>query len=349
MDALSPLYWKDGALRLLAQTRLPAEEAWLECSAVEQVAEAICVLDVRGAPAIGIAAAFGLVLAANDYSGNDGNQLAAAVERAAARLAATRPTAVNLFWAIERMKRRLAAVRQQPVEAIRRELLAEAEAIRSEDIAACRALGRLGAELLPARGTVLTHCNAGALATGGWGTALGVIRAAVEAGKRIRVFADETRPLLQGARLTTWELMRDGIEVTLICDNSAGELMRRGEIDACVVGADRIAGNGDTANKIGTYTVAVLAARHDIPFYVAAPTSTVDLALADGGGIPIEERDPEEVTTPRGLSIAPVGTPARNLAFDVTPAELITAIVTERGVACGPDFRPQLEQLLAPA
>ncbi|RME23713.1 MAG: S-methyl-5-thioribose-1-phosphate isomerase [Deltaproteobacteria bacterium] len=343
---LTPVDWKEGRLRLIAQTRLPAEFAWIEPKDVEEVARAIEVLDVRGAPAIGIAAAFGLVIAANAYGGDDAAGCLAAVESAAERLAATRPTAVNLFWALERMKKVARGLQAATAAGIRAALLEEAQKIRAEDIESCRRMGRYGAELLPDPCTVLTHCNAGALATGGYGTALGVIRAAVEAGKKVRVLADETRPLLQGARLTAWELMQDGIDVTLICDDMAGALMSQGLVHACVVGADRIARNGDTANKIGTYTVAVLARHHGIPFYVAAPTSTVDLSLSSGKEIPIEERAAGEVTEPRGVRIAPEGVKVRNPAFDVTPAGLITAIITEQGVARGPDFAPELERMV---
>jgi methylthioribose-1-phosphate isomerase len=343
---LSPVSWGENGVRIIEQTRLPDEEVWTELDTVEAVARAIRILDVRGAPAIGITAALGLALAAKLHTSDDTQELIAGVNQAADVLAATRPTAVNLFWAIDRMKRRLSQLASQDAEAIRTGLLEEAQLIREEDIQACQAIGRHGAELLPDQGAVLTHCNAGALATGGYGTALGVIRAAVETGKNIRVYADETRPLLQGARLTTWELMRDGIDVTLICDNMAGYLMRQGKIGACVVGADRIAANGDAANKIGTYSVAVLAHRHGIPFYVAAPTSTVDLSLASGDEIPIEEREDLEVTTPRGTCFAPDGTNVENPAFDVTPATLIRAIITEAGIARHPDMAEELKRLV---
>ncbi|HOX45835.1 MAG TPA: S-methyl-5-thioribose-1-phosphate isomerase [Myxococcota bacterium] len=345
---LSPVMWNAGRVRILDQTRLPAAEVWLELEQVDALDEAIRALRVRGAPAIGVAAALGCALAAHRFAGDDAERLRAAVARAADQLAATRPTAVNLFWALERMRRRLASLVGQPAGAIRQALLAEAESIRQEDLAACQAIGAHGAALLPQDATVLTHCNAGALATAGHGTALGVIRSAVAAGKRVRVFADETRPLLQGARLTAWELMRDGLEVTLICDNMAGALLGRGGVSACVVGADRIARNGDAANKIGTYGLAVLARRHAVPFYVAAPFTTVDLSVADGAGIPIEERAPEEVTCPQGVPFAPAGVRVWNPAFDVTPAELITALVTERGVIHGPDLAAGLRRLARP-
>jgi methylthioribose-1-phosphate isomerase len=323
-EVLSPLRFVDGRLELLDQRRLPAEEQWVACRTVDEVAVAIRDMIVRGAPAIGIAAAYGVAIGAAA-----GEHLPDVI----ARLAATRPTAVNLFWALKRMKHRAELDGGAGADAAA--LLREAIAIHAEDIAACRAIGRHGAALLP-EGTILTHCNAGALATGGYGTALGVIRAAVAAGKRITVYADETRPFLQGARLTAWELQRSGIDVRLITDNMAAALMRRGEIQAVVVGADRIARNGDTANKVGTYGVALAARAHSLPMLVAAPLSTVDLATADGHAIPIEERDPREVTHLAGVAVAPRGVAVRNPAFDVTPAELVTAIVTEAGVARAP-------------
>jgi methylthioribose-1-phosphate isomerase len=310
------------AVRLLDQRRLPAEEIWLELGTAREVEAAIRDLTVRGAPAIGVAAAYALAAEARRGAG------AAALAEAAERLARARPTAVNLAWAVRRMSRRLGAGADA--------LLAEAHAIRDEDEAACRRIGALGAPLLPPRARVLTHCNAGALATAGYGTALGVVRAAVEAGNPVSVFADETRPFLQGARLTAWELQRDGIPVTLLTDGMAGWLMARGEIACVVVGADRVAANGDVANKIGTYALAVLAAHHRLPFYVAAPWSTVDLETARGDAIPIEERADEEVLTLAGQRIAPAGVRARYPAFDVTPASLVTALVTERGVVRAP-------------
>ncbi len=331
---VEPIRWADGRLLLLDQSRLPAQEVWLELTDAADVAAAIKEMRVRGAPAIGVAAAYGVALAARTSQARDMAAFREDLEGAIALLRATRPTAVNLFWAVERM-RAVAAGCRTPDEA-RARLLAEAMAIQMQDVEANRRIGRLGAELVPDGATVLTHCNAGALATAGYGTALGVIRAVREAGKQVRVVADETRPLLQGARLTAWELVRDGIPVTLIADTAAGALMRRGLITCVVVGADRIAANGDVANKIGTYQVAVLAREHGIPFYVAAPTSTLDLSLASGDAIPIEERRPEEVTRLQGVPIAPDGVEVLNPAFDVTPAAYVTAIITERGVARPP-------------
>ena len=313
---------KKDVVRMLDQKRLPSEEVWLELTSADEVAAAIRDLTVRGAPAIGVAAAFGLAVDAR--RGADVAELRAAADR----LARARPTAVNLAWAVRRMTRRFGLGAD--------ELLAEAQLIRDEDEAACRRIGALGAPLLPPRANVLTHCNAGALATAGYGTALGVVRAAVEAGNPISVLADETRPFLQGARLTAWELHRDGIPVTVLTDGMAGWLMARGEISCVVVGADRIAANGDVANKIGTYSLAVLAAHHALPFYVAAPWSTVDLDTPDGAAIPIEERSSDEVVRIAGQLIAPPGVSARYPAFDVTPEALVTAIVTERGVVRRP-------------
>jgi len=309
-------------VRLLDQRRLPAEETWLELSDADAVADAIRTLAVRGAPAIGVAAAYGLAVEARRGAGS------ARLREASETLAYARPTAVNLAWAVRRMGRRLGLGAA--------EILAEAHAIRDEDEAACRRMGALGAALLPPRATVLTHCNAGALATAGYGTALGVIRAAVEAGNPVTVLADETRPFFQGARLTAWELHRDGIPVTILTDGMAGWLMSRREISCVVVGADRIARNGDVANKIGTYSLAVLARHHGLPFYVAAPWSTVDLATPTGRDIPIEERASDEVNVIGGVRIAPAGVSARYPAFDVTPAELVTAIITERGLVRAP-------------
>jgi methylthioribose-1-phosphate isomerase len=323
------LYDEEGDLvRLLDQRLLPAREEWLSLDGPEKVGDAIRSLAVRGAPAIGVAAAYGLAMAAR--RGAD----AARLRQIGEMLAGARPTAVNLAWAVRRMLQRAAL---GPAA-----LLAEAHAIRDEDEAGCRRIGELGAPLLPSGARVLTHCNAGALATAGYGTALGVVRAAHEAGNRIRVLAGETRPFLQGARLTAWELQRDGIPVTIVTDNMAGWLMARGEISCVVVGADRIARNGDVANKIGTYSLAVLASHHRLPFYVAAPWSTVDLATPSGEDIPIEERSGDEVLSLAGSRIAPQGVPARYPAFDVTPAALVTAIVTERGV-----LRPPLDRALA--
>ena len=325
--------WKDGAVRLLDQSRLPEKVEFLDCRDYQTVARAIRELRVRGAPAIGVTAAMGIALGAQSLRASGYDEFAKGVTGICEHLAATRPTAVNLFWAIERMKRTLAGLRGQPVVEIKRLLLEESQRILDEDIAMNRALGRHGAALVRDGQTILTHCNAGALATAGYGTALGVVRAAWEQGKKIRVLADETRPVLQGARLTVWELMQDQIPVTLITDNMAGALMRRGLIHLCLVGADRIAANGDVANKIGTYSVAVLAKAHGLPFYVAAPYSTIDLATPSGDQIPIEQRKPQEVTSIcGGPPVAPLGADVLNPAFDVTPAEYITAIITERGV-----------------
>ena len=325
--------WQDGAVRLLDQSRLPEVVEFLDCRDYQTVADAIRTLKVRGAPAIGVTAAMGVALGAQVINATDYSSFASAIVKICDELAATRPTAVNLFWAIERMKRKLESLRAQPVSAIKQALTMESQAILEEDINLCMTMGRHGAELIGDGQTVLTHCNAGSLATAGYGTALGVIRSAWEQGKKINVIADETRPILQGARLTAWELMQDQIPVTLITDNMAGSLMRQGKIHLCVVGADRIAANGDVANKIGTYSVAVLAKAHDIPFYVAAPYSTIDLKTKSGADIPIEQRNPHEVTTIHGSHpIAPKDVPVYNPAFDVTPAELITGIITERGV-----------------
>jgi len=332
---VSTVHWEDGAVVMLDQRLLPEREQYLRCETPAEVARAIKELAIRGAPAIGVAAALALALGVR-RSPASGAALGAEFAALCAELAATRPTAVNLFWAIERMRRRCAELLPAGDAALREGLLAEAQAIHAEDIAACRRIGDLGAELLPGRARVLTHCNAGALATAGYGTALGVIRSAARLGKLEHVFADETRPVLQGARLTAWELLRDGIPTTLIADNMAGHMMARGEISAVVVGADRIARNGDVANKIGTYTLAVLAREHAIPFYVAAPVSTIDLQTPSGDRIEIEERAADEVTHHGGRRLAPAGVGVRNPAFDVTPARFVTAIVCERGVARAP-------------
>jgi methylthioribose-1-phosphate isomerase len=300
---------------------------------------------VRGAPAIGVAAAFGAAFGARDVAADDFETFWPPFEEVCAHLAATRPTAVNLFWALDRMKAYARANRNLPLDELKLRLLDEAAAIAQEDDRINRTMGRFGEPLIPQEARVLTHCNAGALATGGYGTALGVIRAAVEAGKKVAVLADETRPFLQGSRLTAWELARDNIPVTLICDNMAGYLMSKGEIDCVIVGADRIAANGDVANKIGTYTVAVLAKEHGLPFYVAAPISTIDFSIPDGSHIPIEERDAREVTHSGDRRMAPEGIAVRNPAFDVTPARLVSAIITERGVVRG-DYLQGLRELV---
>ncbi len=328
--------WHRNHVRLLDQRRLPEELVYLDCADYQDVADAIRTLAVRGAPAIGIAAAMGLALGAATLAAASPDEFQSGLSKIADDLASTRPTAVNLFWALDRMKRVAAEHRHLDRKALVERLTQEAQAILEEDVAMNRTMGAIGATFIHDGNTILTHCNAGALATGGYGTALGVIRAAWGSGKRIRVVADETRPVLQGARLTAWELMQDGIPVTLITDNMAGALMRQGRIQACIVGADRIAANGVVANKIGTYSVAVLARHHNLPFYVAAPTSTLDLSLRSGADIPIESRNALEVTRVNGrATIAPAGVDVVNPAFDVTPAELITAIITEKGA-----FRP---------
>ena len=331
--------WTNEGVRMLDQRLLPNEEKYLTLRSYEEVADAIKKMVVRGAPAIGVSAAMGLALGASQSVGTSVADLEYDFDFMCKVMAATRPTAVNLFWAIERMRRALAKAKTgtSDVEQVKQRLVDEALAIFQEDIDSNRALGRFGAELIPDGATVLTHCNAGALATAGdYGTALGVIRGAIDAGKRVAVIADETRPFLQGSRLTAWELSKDNIPVTIITDNMAGHVMKQGKVDCVIVGADRIAGNGDTANKIGTYMVAVLAHQHQIPFYVAAPISTIDLAIASGEGIPIEERDAKEVTHVRDHRLAPEGVNVQNFAFDVTPNELIAAIITDRGVARSP-------------
>jgi len=338
---LPTIAWRGRSVVMIDQRKLPGQETYVCCRTYIQVAQAIEKMVIRGAPAIGIAAAYGLVLGVMAMTAAAGRSLDRDFEKVYKRLERTRPTARNLFWALERMKAAYERTRAQGLRAIRAALLAEAKAIEIEDAEMNRAIGRHGRVLLRDGWTVLTHCNAGSLATAAYGTALGIVRAAVEEGKRLRVFAGETRPFLQGARLTVWELDRDGIPVVLITDSMAGWFMRRGEIDAVVVGADRIARNGDTANKIGTYTAAVLAKENGIPFYVAAPVSTVDLSLADGAGIPIEERNPDEVRQAGGRLVTLPCVDVRNPAFDVTPAAYITAIITERGV-----HRPPYEKSL---
>lgn len=321
--------WTSDGVVMIDQTRLPHERVFVTCRDAEEVAVAIEDMIIRGAPAIGVAGAMGVAVGMLHA---DESRFDAICDR----LARTRPTAVNLFWAIDRMRGLFASLKGQPLDVVRARLVTEAQLVKDEDIASCKAIGRNGAALIPDNATVLTHCNAGALATGGYGTALGVIRGAVAAGKKVNVFADETRPYLQGARLTAWELVEDGIETTLITDNMAGHFMKAGRITCVVVGADRIAANGDVANKIGTYSVAVLAKENGIPFYVAAPISTLDLTLAHGGLIHIENRASTEVTEFRGQPVAPTGVKVENPAFDVTPARYVTAIITERGVARGP-------------
>jgi methylthioribose-1-phosphate isomerase len=339
--------WTDEGVRMLDQRLLPTEEKYLTLRSYEEVAEAIKKMVVRGAPAIGVSAAMGLALGAKQSVGTSIADLEFDFNYMCDVMGATRPTAVNLFWAIERMRSRLnrAQAETDDVEEAKRQLVDEALKIFDEDIASNRTLGRFGGELIADGSTVLTHCNAGALATAGdYGTALGVVRGARDMGKRVAVIADETRPFLQGARLTAWELSKDEIPVTLITDNMAGHVMKQGKVDAVVVGADRIASNGDTANKIGTYMVAVLARQHEIPFYVAAPLSTIDLAIPSGEEIPIEERDPREVTHMREHRLAPEGIEVHNPAFDVTPHELITAIITDRGVV-RPPYTESLRRL----
>jgi methylthioribose-1-phosphate isomerase len=340
-DSFSPMRWEGPGLRLLEQTRLPVEEVWIDCETPEQVADAIRRLAVRGAPAIGVAAAYGLVLGVRTV--RDPGQLRGRFDEVSALLGGTRPTAVNLRWALERGREVFERSVDQGPEAVTAALLDWARDLHAEDVRINRRIGEQGATLFAEGARVLTHCNAGALATAGYGTALGVITSAWRDGKVGQVWVDETRPLLQGARLTAWELKRLGIPFRLVTDNSAGILMSRGLVDGIVVGADRIAANGDTANKIGTYTVAVLAHRHNVPFYVAAPLSTIDRATPDGAGIPIEERQGSEVTEVFGTRVAPDDTLALNFAFDVTPAELITAIITEAGVLRAPYGRSIVE------
>lgn len=335
-DPFRTIEWKEDHVRLLDQTLLPLREEYVAIRTLDQMCDAIKRLVVRGAPAIGVAAAMGVALSAKQVADHDRAEFERQFEEICAQIAGTRPTAVNLFWAVERMKNLYAASSSLDVPALKQRLIDEAVLMEKEDRQLCEAIGRAGSVLIEDGDTVLTHCNAGGLATAGYGTALGVIRAAFEQGKKIRVVSDETRPLNQGARITCWEMQKLGIPVTLIPDNTAGALMKRGEIQKIVVGADRIASNGDAANKIGTYSVGVLAAYHHIPFYVAAPLSTVDMAIASGSDIPIEERDPAEVTHLGGVRIAPEGVAARNIAFDVTPHELIQGIVTECGIATDP-------------
>jgi methylthioribose-1-phosphate isomerase len=334
-----PVEWSDEGVRMLDQRLLPTEEKWLTLRTYNDVAAGIKDMVVRGAPAIGVSAAYGIALGAKQFVGTNLDDLEDELDYVCDVLGATRPTAVNLFWAIDRMKRTFQKAKSEgkSVTDIQQILIDDAKAIHDEDIESQRLIAKFGGELIEDNSTVLTHCNAGALATGGvWGTALGVIRGAVDQGKHISVIADETRPYLQGARLTAWELMKDDIPVTLITDNMSGHVMKKGHVQAVVVGSDRIAANGDVANKIGTYMVAVLAKRHGIPFYVAAPLSTVDLACPTGDQIPIEERDIREVTHMKDIQLAPDDTVVTNYAFDVTPNDLVTAIITEKGVARAP-------------
>ncbi|MEW6424017.1 MAG: S-methyl-5-thioribose-1-phosphate isomerase [Bacillota bacterium] len=344
---METMRWENDTLVLLDQTKLPAKVEYIYCRDHQRVAEAIRSLSVRGAPAIGVAAAYGLVLGLPAGKFSSRREFIGRAKEIAEALLLTRPTAVNLSWALQRMLARLEnAPGEEPAE-LRRILLEEAHAIYREDLQTNRAIGYWGQELIPQEGRILTHCNAGALATAGYGTALGVVRAAVAAGKKVSVYANETRPLLQGARLTAWELLQENIPVTLITDNMAASLMARGGVDLVIVGADRIAANGDVANKIGTYGLAVLAKEHGMPFYVAAPLSTVDFSLAEGKDIPIEERDPAEVTHLAGQPVAAPGIRVWNPAFDITPARLVTAIITERGVV-RPPYRESLARLVQP-
>jgi methylthioribose-1-phosphate isomerase len=335
---IKTIEWTGEGVVMIDQRKLPSIEEYPVFKTYQEVAEAIRIMVIRGAPAIGVAAAMGIALGVRDSRAGSVAELCDEFKQITDTLAGTRPTAVNLFWAIERMKRVFNEASNEDAgkRAIADRLIKEALAIQSEDIESNKRMGQFGQELLPNSGTILTHCNAGALATAGYGTALGVIRAAVENGKRLRVLADETRPFLQGARLTAWELWKDDIDVRVIADNMAGSFMRQGLIDAVIVGADRIAANGDVANKIGTYPVAVLAREHDIPFYVAAPFSTLDLNISDGSHIPIEQRDPAEVTHIGGVRMVPEGVSVFNPAFDVTPHAFVTAIITDRGVASPP-------------
>ncbi len=333
---IQTLEWTEQGVRFIDQTKLPTEETYVTCTTHEQVADVIRTMVVRGAPAIGVAAAMGIALGVKNSKAETAGELKRELDQICDNMGKTRPTAVNLFWAIRRMQEKFERVRIRPIAQIKQDLVEESQRMHAEDIAANQAMGRHGATLMPSEGGVLTHCNAGALATAGYGTALGVIRAAVEQGKKIHVYADETRPFLQGSRLTAWELMKDGIPTTVISDNMAGAMMSQDKIDAIVVGADRIAANGDVANKIGTYSVAVLAREHSIPFYVAAPMSTIDFACPDGSKIPIEQRNAKEVTHIGGKQMTPDGVSVENPAFDVTPAKYVRAIITERGIAREP-------------
>ena len=347
---IQTLEWTESGVVFIDQTKLPTEEVYVTCTTHQQVADVIRNMVVRGAPAIGVAAAMGIALGVKNSKATNAADLKKDFDQICEAIRQTRPTAVNLFWAIRRMTEKFESLRPRTIAEIRQAqqvMIEESQRMHAEDIAANQAMGRHGATLMPSSGGVLTHCNAGALATAGYGTALGVIRAAVEAGKKIHVYADETRPFLQGSRLTAWELMKDGIPTTVISDNMAGVMMQQGKIGAIVVGADRIAANGDVANKIGTYTVAILAKEHGIPFYVAAPISTVDLATPDGSKIPIEQRNKKEVTHIGGRQMTPDGVGIENTAFDVTPAKYIAAIITERGIARAP-YKESLSELATP-
>ncbi|MBI4698187.1 MAG: S-methyl-5-thioribose-1-phosphate isomerase [Nitrospirae bacterium] len=326
----------DGKVRMLDQSRLPLEVKYIDCTDYKMVAEGIKKLCIRGAPAIGIAAAMGVAIGARQIKAMDFDEFYAGLGPVFSTILSTRPTAVNIEWAINRLKQLLVSNKESGIEKLKDLLMDEANDILAEDIEVNKAIGRFGAHIIKDGDTIITHCNAGSLATGGYGTATAPMRTAKEQGKKIQVIADETRPVLQGCRLTAWELMQDGIDVTLITDNAAGALMKKGEIDLAIVGTDRTAANGDVANKIGTYSLAILCKEHDIPFYVAAPTSSIDFSIASGDHIPIEERAPEEVTCIWGHRIAPEGVKVRNLAFDVTPAKYVTGIITEKGV-----FKPK--------
>jgi methylthioribose-1-phosphate isomerase len=345
---LPTLEWQDDTVVMIDQRKLPGAEVYVRCQTAAEVARAIKTMVIRGAPAIGVSAAMGVALGMKKSKATGTAKFAAEFQKTCDLLASTRPTAVNLFWAIDRMRKCFAAAVQAgaSVDEIKGRLEAESRVIHDEDVEACRAIGRFGGALVPEKARILTHCNAGALATAGYGTALGVIRGAIEQGKHVSVFADETRPFFQGARLTAWELTHDGIDTTVITDNMAGTFMRQGMIDLVVVGADRIAANGDVANKVGTYGVAVLAKEHGLPFYVAAPSSTLDLATASGALIPIEERPIREVTHVGSTRLTPELAKIRNPAFDVTPARYVTAIITERGV-WRPPYEDSLQQALA--
>jgi methylthioribose-1-phosphate isomerase len=341
---IQTLEWTPNGVVFIDQTKLPTEEVYVTCTTHQQVADVIRNMVVRGAPAIGVAAAMGIALGVKNSKAENAADLKKDFDQICEAIRQTRPTAVNLFWAIRRMKEKFESLSSRSIAQIQQGLIEESQRMHAEDIAANQAMGRHGATLMPSSGGVLTHCNAGALATAGYGTALGVIRAAVEAGKKIHVYADETRPFLQGSRLTAWELMKDGIPTTVISDNMAGVMMQQGKIGAIVVGADRIAANGDVANKVGTYTVAILAKEHGIPFYVAAPISTVDLETPDGSKIPIEQRNKKEVTHIAGKQMVPNGVEIENPAFDVTPAKYVTAIITEHGIARAP-YKESLGEL----